>query len=348
MESGHALRQTSSVFIRDLLRLRPGEQVLVYTDEGTDARVADAVIEAARNFGAKVDVHRTTTQRGLEVAAQDLTVAITRKRYDVACELSAQYFYQTSVWAVGLKRRTRIYSLQGLDADAFVRCFAGVDYALVDQFGCALVSTLRGGKTVRVTTDRGTDLTCTLNVSLLHKLISKLLRRQASFVYCAPSVLSSKGRGCFMGGQLAFLGVPRSINGVLAIDSYCWPPREVGYFNDEPIFLDVERGFVRKISGCQRKSALLNDWFGGAIRPLKHFCMGFHPTATLAGSLMEAERVFGYLTVGIGDFPLHIDGIMASPTITVDNVTLEAGGKYVHPAVASLANKLVDSGKSAA
>lgn len=282
-----------------------------------------------------MDVYQTTTPGPLDAAAQDLTAAITRKNYTAACELSNQYFYQTSVWSVGLKRGTRIYSLQGLDADAFVRCVIGVKFDLMDQFGSALAGVLNGGKEVRIYTDKGTDLTCTLNVSLPHKVISRLLRRQNSFVYCAPSVLSARGRGCFLGGQLAFLGTPASTRGVIAIDSYLWPPYDIKRFSDEPVFLEIERGCIRKVFGCPRKSALLNEWFNGAQRPIKHFCIGFHPTATLAGEIMEAERAFGYLTVGIGDFPLHVDGIVANPSITVDNVTVEERGKFVHPVLVS-------------
>lgn len=347
-ETENALSQAAAIFVRELLVLKSGEQVLVYTDRGTDPRVADAVVGAARAAGASVDVHQTTTPGPLETAAQDLTVAITRKNYTAACELSEQYFYQTSVWSVGLKRGTRIYSLQGLDADAFVRCLVGVQFDIMDQFGSALAAVLKRGTEVRIYTDKGTDLACTLNVSLPHKVISKLLRRQNSFVYCAPSMLSSGGRGCFLGGQLAFLGMPASTSGVIAIDSYLWPPHGIGHFSDEPVLLEVAGGSVCKITGCPRKSALLNEWFKGAARPVKHFCMGFHPTATLAGEIMEAERAFGYLTVGIGDFPLHVDGIMRNPTIIVDNVPIEQGGEFVHPSLASVAAALGGSRLAAA
>lgn len=47
----------------------------------------------------------------------------------------------------------------------------------------------------------------------------------------------------------------------------------------------------------------LNRWFEGQTKEIQHFCFGFNPGAKLSGKIMGAERVFGYISIGIGKYP---------------------------------------------
>ncbi|MDX1812360.1 MAG: hypothetical protein R3240_10460, partial [Gammaproteobacteria bacterium] len=160
------LQQAAKQFIQKLLALRAGERVLVYTDIGTDMSVARAVAVAAEEAGADINLYSIASDNR-QGAVEELKTVLMSKHYDAACELSDQYFYPTAVWGEGLKRGTRFYSLQGLNKEAFVRCFRGVNYTLMDQFGQALVSNLKAGRNIQITTDAGTDLSCTLGINLL-------------------------------------------------------------------------------------------------------------------------------------------------------------------------------------
>jgi leucyl aminopeptidase (aminopeptidase T) len=78
---------------------------------------------------------------------------------------------------------------------------------------------------------------------------------------------------------------------------------------------------------------------------LAHLSFGFNPgVRRITGRIVEDERVFGCLDIGIGPqnlgAPSHTDGIILRPTLTADGVEIEREGAYVHPDLADLCAKL--------
>jgi len=98
---------------------------------------------------------------------------------------------------------------------------------------------------------------------------------------------------------------------------------------------------------------------------LAHYSYGFNPGARLTGKILEDERVFGSIEMGIGSqrprfegtvgsiemgigsqrprfegtvgpAKAHTDGIVLNPTIELDGVVIEEKGKYVHPELARI------------
>ena len=62
---------------------------------------------------------------------------------------------------------------------------------------------------------------------------------------------------------------------------------------------------------------------------------------------MEAERVFGYLSIGIGKFPFHTDGIIKSPSILFNNEIIEQDGSFVQGELSILARNLIQDNENA-
>ena len=56
---------------------------------------------------------------------------------------------------------------------------------------------------------------------------------------------------------------------------------------------------------------------------------------------MEAERVFGGLTLGFGQYPFHVDASVCRPTMRVDGALLLERGQFVADDVAAIANRLL-------
>lgn len=341
VHSGINLREISAHFLRHQLRLMPKESFVAYTDDQSDQSLATCITAAAEEIGARAELFVLDSRASLQSAADALVNKIGGGDFSAICELSDMYYYQTDAWRTALKRGSRIYSLQGMDSEAFIRCVSEVHHARVDEFGRTLTGLLSRKRSIRICTAAGTDVSFTLDIRLMGKIVSKLLRRQGSFLYSAPSTIVGPGHACFLAGQVAMMGVPNTVHGTIVVDSFLWPPSNIGFFADEPIILDICSGILRGVGGCTRKAALLKDHFGSVQPPVKHFCLGFHPTARLTGGLMEAERVFGMASVGVGEYPLHIDGLFSGSTLTADGDLLMKDGMFVHSALERSRNEFL-------
>ena len=335
------LRHAALVFVKKLLNLKKGQRLLVYIDQGSDLDVAEGIQDAALEIGALTEILELASNLKLSDLVEELVCKIEKRAYDVICELSEQYFYPTLVWEMALQLGSQIYSFGAVNTDAFVRCVGKVDHDLMFQFGMVLKAILEKSKTLHIITKQGTNIRLRINSdNLLLKLISKLKKRQKPFVLYPSGALQEVTRATFMGGQLAFQGFPETINGKAVIDAYLWPPSEIGRL-DSPIIMKIKKGNVIAINGLSSKSKFFDEWLQGLNREIQHFCIGFNPGAKLTGSLIEAERVFGYITIGIGKYPFHSDGVIKDPSILLNDQFIEQEGSFIQQELAILQEKLL-------
>lgn len=339
------LRETAFIFIEELLNLKRGERLLIYVDQGSCYCTTKVIQESAQQIGALTEVFALNSNLKLPDKVRELTHKIEMGAFDAICELSEQYFYPTLAWKRGLELGSRIYSLVGLNAASFTRCVGKVNHNLMFQFGVALREILKKAKSIQILSKKGTNIKFQMNTSLIFRFISKLKRKQGSYIWYPSGTLSQKIQSSFMGGQLAFQGVPETIEGTAVIDGYLWPPKEIGHV-DVPIVLNIKKGSVIEINGCPSKSKILNRWFEGKTKEIQHFCIGFNPGAKLSGKIMEAERVFGYISVGIGRYPFHTDGIIKNPSILLNDEIMEQEGSFVHGELSILERNLTQDNQN--
>jgi leucyl aminopeptidase (aminopeptidase T) len=335
------MKDSALLFLKDLLSLENGKRILFYADKGSDLQIVRILHESAEEIGAKSEVFELDSVLALPDMAQYLTEKIERGSFDVICELSEQYFYQTTAWQKALEKGARIYSLGGLQSDGLIRCFGKVNHTLIYDFGTSLREMLWKTRSVQINTEKGTDIKFEMNISLVDRVIAKLTGKKRPYAYITrPSgKLTPEVPATFMGGQIAFNGIPETIEGTAVIDGYLWPPREIGHL-DEPISLNIKKGRIIKVNGGSSKARILSEWFNGRTNEIKHFCIGFHPFARLSEKLIEAERVFGNISVGIGEYPFHTDGVIMNPTLLLNNEIIEKDGSFVHNELSILEKRL--------
>ncbi len=331
------MKEAALIFLNDLVKLKVEEKILFYTDKGTDPGIAFTLHESANDMGAKSEVFELDSSLSLPDMAHVLTEKIERDSFDIICELSGQYFYQTTAWQRALQLGARLYSLGGLKVDDFIRCVGKADHTLMHEFGVNLREIIGKAKSVQIITEKGTDIRFDMNIGLIHRIIAKLTGKQRPYAYVTPpsGKLSHDVPATFLGGQIAFNGIPETIEGTAVIDGYVWPPKEIGHV-DEPIHLKIRRGRVTDVISNSSKAKLFADWINGKENHIKHFCVGFHPYAKLSGTLVEVERVFGYITVGIGEYPFHTDGVMIDPTLLLNRKIVEKEGSFIHKKLSML------------
>ncbi len=336
------LKKAAGVFIKELLNLKPQEKLLIYVDKGSDFNVASAIQAATKGEGCTAELFELDPNLEIHDVVRNLTRKIEDGFFNVICELSEQYFYQTSAWQRALEMGARIYSLGGLQSDGFIRCFGKVNHTLIYDFGTRLREILWKAKSVKILTKKGTDIKFEMNISLVDRVISKLTGKKRSYAYVTrPSgKLTHDVPATFMGGQIACNGIPETIEGTAVIDGYIWPPQEIGHLN-EPISLKISKGRVTEVNGDSLQSKIFAEWLKGKNNEIKHFCIGFHPSARLSEKLIEAERVFGCISIGIGEYPFHTDGVITKSTLLLDNEIIEKEGSFIHKELSILEKDLM-------
>jgi leucyl aminopeptidase (aminopeptidase T) len=335
------LGKAALIFVDELLNLKQGERFLIYIDESSCHHTASAIQECAHQIGVRTDLFQLNSNLDLLERSRALMDRVEDGNFNVICELSGQYFYQTPAWQRAVESGARIYSLCGMDADAFIRCVGTVNHDLMFQFGIALREILKDANSIQIVTQGGSNIKVPMYNKIVTRLIAKLTRKQISYSLVGhPSgKLSLKNKSTFVGGQLAFQGIPEAIEGTAVIDGYLWPPNEIGHI-DNPIILKIKKGKVIEINGCPRKSKILRQWLDKKTKEIQHFCIGYNPGAKLSGKLMEAERVFGVVSIGIGTYPFHTDGIIKNPSILVNDKILVRDGLFIHKELSILQKKL--------
>ena len=138
----------------------------------------------------------------------------------------------------------------------------------------------------------------------------------------------------------------KSVNGTIVFQGAIWPPAEIQKIWD-PISMKVVDGRVTEITSDHHEARILKNWFAHFNDPevynLLHISPGFNPgVKRTTGDIVEDERVFGCVEIGIGNSPkpCHTDGIMLNCSIWVDDVLIEDSGIYVEPTLKKLAREM--------
>lgn len=324
------IQNIADFFVHQLMNMRPGEHMLLYSDEESDKNTIDVILQATESKNIKVHVHELSTEQTKEQHVEQLIQLLENNQFHALCEMSGQYFYNTPVWRKAHQKDTYTYGLGALSLDAFLRCVGQVDNQAMYELGQKVEARLRKASIVRITQEDGTDIQIGMKMSRAYNLLakSKLLKAYSSRIF-KPSGYLFKGpkKSTFLGGQVAFLGVMPRINGTLVINQFMWPPKNIGPLK-HPITLTIRNGRITKIEGSS-EAEILKNWLPETERHLMHVCIGMNPGAQMTQGLIEAERVFGACNFGFGSDPYHTDGVISKTTLTVDGETLIDKGQFV-------------------
>lgn len=333
IKDNNNVQETAIFFVRQLMNMQPGESMLLYTDEESDKKTIDVIVQAAESSNIKVHTHELNPEQTKVKHVEQLIEVLENNQFHALCETSGQYFYNTQVWRKAHQKGIYTYALGSLSLDAFSRCVGQVDNQAMYELGEKIVARLRRASVVRITQENGTDLQMGMKIPGFYNLLAKvkLLKPYSSRVF-KPTGYLFKGpkKSTFLGGQIAFLGVLPRINGTLVIDGFMWPPKNIGPLN-KPITLTIKRGRIVKIAGGS-EAEILEKWLPETEKHMMHVCIGMNPGAQIIQGLIEAERLFGACNFGFGGDPYHTDGVVSKTTLTADGVKLMDKGLFVRQA----------------
>lgn len=325
--------------IEEIMLVKKGENVVITADTATDMRVVDVAAAAAYAVGAQPTVIRyPTSSTSAQEPSAPIAAAIAQA--DVWIELQLGYIMHSEAFRVALGNGCRYINLTGMDVQMLVDTVGRVDYQEVTDLGWALVRLLENTKEIRITSPAGTDITGQIGDRPIN------LRGLPA---------TQPGQSVMLSGQISFNPYEDTQNGVVIFDGGAWPPNELGLLNSS-IRCEVHNGVITSISGPGADAATYANWMASFDDPnmyrVAHWSLGFNPgVPALTGRIVEDERVFGTVELGMGTkgswiggdhwaAAAHTDASMNLPSIYVDGTPIEVDGKYVHPEIVEICRSM--------
>jgi 2,5-dihydroxypyridine 5,6-dioxygenase len=344
------LAKAADFLVRESLKVRKDESLLITIDTETDFRSAAAAARAAQALDAKVAVIWHSTPPGFGKATDPYLpepVKAAIPKADAWIEFNNQWLLYSTPWEEAIKsKKVRYLCLGGIDVERLVRCVGRVNWQLLNPFLTKVADMTKKAKTVRITNSSGNDISFNMGGRPV----------VAETMDCSvPNPCGAHAH--FLGGQIIWAPVEDTINGRIVFDGALAGGGEA-YFGTlkNPVTLEIKNGRIGGISGGS-EAKIYEKWLGKLNDPnmynLAHVCYGFNPGARLTGVTVEDERVWGCTEWGIGyqswyyngkGVPVsaisHVDGICLNCSVLLDGVEVTREGSVVHPELREMAAKL--------
>ena len=313
------LLSASTVAIRDCMGARPGETILVLTDEPL-RRIGYALHQAAKTLGHEVVLVEILPRRsnGEEPPSQ---IADLMTTMDVVLCPTSKSLTHTDARRRASAAGVRVGTLPGVTEDIMVRCM-NADYARIAERTHRLCALMESTKVIRVQSPSGTDVT--LPVAGRRALASSGLFREKGTWGNLPT------------GEAYLAPLEGQSNGVVVVDGSM---AGVGMLS-QPIRIVVKDGYAGDITGgpeADRLVALLEP-HGRDARNVAEFGIGTNDRAKLSGVILEDEKVMGTIHIAFGDnksmggsvrVASHLDGLVKQPTVWFDERKIMESGRFV-------------------
>lgn len=329
------LFQAAYKTVKEIVRVKKGENLLITIDSVGDFRVAEEMAKAGEALGAKVMVAWHSTPKGYGKATDPYLPApliAACPEADAWIELNNQWLLYGTPWERAVTNgRTRNLMLGGLSADQLIRCIGQVEIDAQIAFQEKVVEITRRAKKMKIVNSAGTNIE---------------FQNDPDRPFANEHIADTPG-GHFLTGQIGWAPKEKSISGTLAFDGAISGGGEADLgIVSEPVMYEVEEGRIKEIRGG-KEAQIIKKWFeklnDSNMYLAAHVCYGFNPNAKLGFTTTEDERVWGCTEWGFGyQGPMysggkprvaasHIDGICLSSSVYCDSEPITENGDIVHP-----------------
>ena len=324
--------------VKLLANVKPGEKVLVLSDTAIDRKMLEYVAAAAHAVGGEAALLIYKTQKEVDMEPPG-HVAAAMRGSDVIISFPLMYILHTKAYIEALKAGARILELTGMDPEMMIRLIGKVDYEAMCKLGDKLRELTAKARKVKVKTSKGTML--------------EFENDPKRPVYHNDGIVKERGIYKPLGGQISWAPVEETINGVMVVDGFIWPPDELGVLGRE-VKLVIRNGRIVEVIGG-REAEIFRKWLASfndeKMYYVAHASWGFHPNARLRGIPLEDERVYGGIEFGfgsqspkfkgkVGSAKAHTDVSILNPTVYFDGEVVVKNGRFVHPELVELDRKL--------
>ena len=336
------LAKAAQILVRDMVKVKSGENILIYADTESDWRIVEETSKAVHNVGGKVAIMRYPAPRGVgEAADPDLPkpLGAAMANCDIMIEFANKYLLYSTPWNKAMEtQKVRYFCLSGMTTEMMARCIGHVDIPSLIHFQEKIAELTGKARRMKITTPAGMDVE---------------FENESRRPVFSEGIVTEKPGEYMLIGQVDWAPIEETINGTIVFDGSVWPPDELGLIAN-PIFLEVKRGKVEEVKGG-REARIFEKWLASfkdpAMYNVAHISYGCNPGAKLSGYIVEDERVWGSVEWGLGyqaesfkgkagPAKSHTDGICLNASIWMDGKQISKEGSFIHPELSALAKKL--------
>jgi len=303
------------IAVKDCLRVKQGEKVLVITDR-KKRKIGNAIFIEAIKSSKNSELIEIPVGKvnGEEPSSK---VAALMKDSDVVIAPTDKSLTHTNATRAAMKKGARVATLPGIKEDTFVRLMSA-NYRNIDKVAKKLIKKLSGAKNVEITTPSGTSL----KFSIAGKKFGK-----------DTGLIESGEVGNLPAGEICTAPVEGTAEGTLIIDNLRDGKK---IFAPSGTKIEIENGEAISISkDCELKDNFANIKNSKVVAELG---IGLNEKAKLAGSILEDEKVKGTIHIAFGDntsyggsnySELHMDTICEKPTVFIDGWRFMTNGEFM-------------------
>lgn len=317
-------KEISRVVFESCMKVSPGEKVLILTDRNK-MHLAQSLYDYGKTITNTV-LRLIPVSRfdGDELRHEDEEFC---SRFDVIIAPTSMSVSHTSAMVKARRKGARVATMPGITDEIFDTALR-IDYDTLSRKTRSLQERMKGAKRICVTTPAGTDVCFSVRGRQFYALDG----------CCHTS-------GCFVNlpdGEVMTAPVENSVNGHLVFDLSLMPDHPtsygvVGLLGDEQVAVDVVKGQIIAISG-REKAEIFRQVIQAADRKastVAEFAIGTNPAARIVGNILMDEKVAGTVHFAFGSnvsfggktqSNVHLDGVMAHPTVIVDGCPLIKDG----------------------
>lgn len=313
------LHSASVIALRDCLGTKPGERVLIVSDEPM-RKLAQSLLKATKELGNDVVLVEILprSSNGEEPPAE---IAGLMKAFDIVLCPTSKSMTHTDARREACAHGVRIATLPNVSEEIMIRCM-NADYGKIAERTLKLCELLEQSQSIRVRAPAGTDITMPIR------------GRKA---FSSSGMLREKGQwGNLPTGEAYIAPEEGKSNGVVVVDGSM---ATIGIVVN-PVRIMVENGYATEISGGAEAEMFkeLIAPFGKDARTVAEFGIGTNDQAILSGKIIEDEKVMGTIHIAFGDnksmggsirVASHLDGLVRMPTVWFDDQLIMKNGKFV-------------------
>jgi leucyl aminopeptidase (aminopeptidase T) len=313
------LFSAAQIAVRDCMGTKPGERVLIVTDEPLRT-IGYALWKAAKDLGAEVMLVEILPRatNGAEAPAE---VAELMKMVDVVLCPTSKSLTHTDSRRAASAAGARIATLPGVTEEIMIRCM-NADYHAIAARTFRVCDELENTSVITVKAPSGTDV---------------VLPVKGRKAHASSGLFREKGLwGNLPTGEAYLAPLEGESQGVVVVDGSM---AQVGMVH-EHIRIVVKDGYATDITGGEAAKHLiaLLEPHGKDARTVAEFGVGTNDKAILTGEILEDEKVMGTIHIAFGDnksmggtvrVASHLDGLVREPTVWFDDRKVMGAGKLL-------------------
>ncbi|MEE9525429.1 MAG: aminopeptidase [Candidatus Woesearchaeota archaeon] len=307
----------ANIALTRCLNVKKGEKVLIITDE-TLRLIGDIFLQAAEKITEakliEIPIGVVSGAEPPEWVNKEI------EKFDVLVIPTTKSLTHTSLVKDACKRGAKVATLPGITKETMERAI-DIDYIEMAKKSHKLKEILDKGKEVKIITKAGTDIKFSID------------GREAE----GDTGIIKKGEfGNIPTGETFIAPLERTADGIYVVDGSI-----IGTKVDEPVRITVENGFAVQINGgkvAEKLRKTLDKVKDKNAFNIAELGIGTNDKAIVTGNVLEDEKVMGTCHIALGknsviggtiDVPIHLDGILLSPTIYVDDIKIMQDGKIL-------------------